>query len=196
MSKSLLGHRMSLATLGVFATFIFAVAIAQAEEIVALGALDVAVTLPPGWTGTIERKEHEPANPGYNTQLKAKCETENCETSLDTCSLWVFDEVSRHRTARSVLDAGRDQYEFTRTALIHSGPDASVAKHIEFETLGKSRWYVVETRASGRYKSVLRAETIIEGRHLVAECRTCSRDYDRFDASRELLSSVVIGKDH
>jgi hypothetical protein len=171
----------------------------QSEETIGFGTLGVTAALPAEWTGTVTHTQSETSSPGYNTLLKAACQSETCKRSLDTCSIWLFDKLTQ-RTDQDALaihvSSARRQYEFTRTALIHSGPDARVAKTVDLETLGKAFWYVIETQSSGAYKSVLRAETVIDGRHMVAECRTCLRDSHRFNAARTLLSSVAIAPSH
>lgn len=162
-----------------------------------LGTLGVSVVLPDGWQGDVQHKDPKVEGKGYNTVLKATCVTEHCKiSSQEACSLWVYDEVSSYKDMdglkTSYLGKAKEQYNFTRTALKSSGPEARVSKPIGIVSFGKNLWYRVETRAAAGYKSVLRADTVIDGRRIIAECRTCDRDDDNFETAHALLASVKI----
>lgn len=172
--------------------------IARADETVPFAVHDLALTLPAGWTSAVERLDPADETTNFRTVLRARCRTERCATSLETCTFWVHDKLGKHRNgaelAQSIYAKTSDRYDFTRTALKHSGQGARVKVAADLATLGPNVWFLIETRAAGAYKSVLRADTMIEGRRVVAECRTCDSEdeTDRFAAARALLGSLRI----
>ena len=182
----------------VLAALLAGVGLACADESVALGVHDLALDLPMGWTSKIERLDADDKTTGFRTLVRARCQTERCETSRETCVLWAHDKIGKHRDgadfARAIYASASERYALTRAALKSSGPGARVKSAANLAALGSTSWFLIETRAAEGYKSVMRADTMIDGRRVVAECRTCDGEDapERFAAARAILGSVRV----
>lgn len=172
----------------------------QAGERLKLPLFDASLVLPDEWTGDVPEPRPIPAKTAdleFRVQVTATCRSVACKTSLDVCTVKTFEDVMPlyDVVARFMLFPTRAKMDVTtRNVLDWTSRDASVAKPLGRETLGRHSWYTIETNAAPGYKSVLHARTIMDGRYMWVLCRTCAGDEHRFDAARELIASIEIDK--
>ena len=172
----------------------------QAAERLKLPFLDASLVLPQGWTGDVpeprpvaaKAEEHD-----FQVQVTATCRSVACTASLDVCTVKTYDEIIPlyDLVAGFMLFPTRAEMDdTTEHVLAWTSENATVAKPLGRETLGRHSWYTVETNAAPGYKSVLHARTVMSGRYMWVLCRTCATDEHRFDAVRALIASIVVDK--
>ena len=171
---------------------------AHAGERLKLPLLGASLALPDGWTGAVPEARPSPAagqDHDFRLQVTATCGSVACRSSLDVYTVKTYDGVIPlyDVVAGFMLFPTRAKMdETTRSTLDTTSADASVAKPLGRETLGRHGWYTIETNAAPGYKSVLHARTVMSGRYMWVLCRTCALDERRFDAARALIASIEI----
>ncbi len=169
----------------------------QAGERLKLPLFDVSLVLPEKWTGDTPEPRPIPAKAehDFQVQLTATCRSVVCKTSLDTCTVKTYDDIMPlyDIVAGLMLFPTRAKMDNTTThVLAWTSANATVAKPLGRETLGRHSWYTIETNAAPGHKSVLHARTVMDGRYMWVLCRTCATDEHRFDTARQLIASIEI----
>lgn len=152
----------------------------------------IAADLPEGWR--LEEAGDDPGDATGRLRARLVCETPECEATQETCTF-----VLRREPVEGAGDAERlaglyaeplRRYARLRAVLKNTSVGAAIRQPLGIVRLGQRDWWVVETDATGNYKSGLFAETVIGGRYLGVICKTCETGEVRHGTARRMLESV------